>query len=506
LTSNEGITRRDLVRGGVALGAAGLALDPALRAIVGTADARPPRCPGRLQDIKHIVVLMQENRSFDEFFGTFPGVRGFDDPRNRQAFAQPGYHGRGSRKGHLLPFHINGRTPAGQCLGNLDAPTHNWAPQHLSWNGGRNDRFYKVHAQRQWDGPLATDLMGYFEKQDIPYFWALARAFTLCDMYFCSVIGPTEPNRLYSISATLDPAGRRGGPSLNTVFNGQGLVGNYSWTTMPEQLQARGISWKSYTQASGQFDDPFPAFRQFHTNPTLNRLGIQPTYPADFEADLARDQLPAVSWVQVSFDQSEHPGFPPAKGEFAVDRVLRAIWSRPSIWRKTVVIVNHDENGGFFDHVAPPTPPRGTKGEFLTVGRLPAHAGGIRGPIGLGFRVPCIVVSPWTRGGLVCSDVFDHTSVLRLIERRFGAEVPNLSKWRRSVTGDLTTAFNFASPPNFSIPTLPPTSATSPLVTTGQCASGPLKPYPVPKRISMPHQRRGRPRRPSGICRAGSRR
>jgi phospholipase C len=348
--------------------------------------------------------------------------------------------------------------------------------------------------------------MGYFERQDIPYYWALARAFTLCDMYHCSVLGPTEPNRLYSVSATLDPAGRRGGPSLNTVFNGQGLVGNYSWTTMPEQLQARAISWKSYTQASGQFDDPFPAFRQFHTNPTLNRLGIQPTYPADFEADLARDQLPAVSWVQVSFDQSEHPGFPPAKGEFAVDRVLRAIWSRPNIWRKTVVIVNHDENGGFFDHVAPPTPPRGTKGEFLTVGRLPAHAGGIRGPIGLGFRVPCIVVSPWTRGGLVCSDVFDHTSVLRLIERRFGAEVPNLSKWRRSVSGDLTTVFNFAAPPNFSIPTLPPTSATLPLVTTGQCASSSLKPYPVPKRISMPRQRRGRARRPSGICGAGSRR
>lgn len=500
--SNEGITRRDLVRGGAALGAAGLALDPMLRSIVGTADARPGRCFGSLRNIEHIVVLMQENRSFDEYFGTFPGARGFDDPRNRRAFAQPGYHGRGSRKGHLLPFHINGRTPAGQCLGNLEAPTHDWAPQHLSWNGGRNNRFYKVHSQSRWDGPLGSNVMGYFEKQDIPYYWALARQFTLCDMYFCSVIGPTEPNRLYSVSATLDPAGRHGGPNVQTTFNAQGLAGSFSWTTMPEQLQARGISWKSYTQPGGQFDSPFPAFAQFRTNPTLNRLGIKPTYPADFEADLARNQLPAVSWVQVSFTESEHPGFPPAKGEFAVDQVLRAIWRHPHIWRKTAVIINYDENGGFFDHVAPPTPPRGTKGEFLTVSRLPAKAGGIRGPIGLGFRVPCIIVSPWSRGGLICSDVFDHTSVLRLIERRFGAEVPNLSRWRRSVTGDLSTAFNFAAPPNYSIPNLPRTSATSSLVTTGQCTSGKATPYPVPKRIHMPRQRPGRARRPSGLlCR-----
>jgi phospholipase C len=98
--------------------------------------------------------------------------------------------------------------------------------------------------------------------------------------------------------------------------------------------------------------------------------------------------------------------------------------------------------------------------------------------------------------------VLDHTSVLRLIERRFGAEVPNLSRWRRSVTGDLSTAFNFAAPPNYSIPSLPPTSATSSLVTTGQCTSSKAAPYPVPRRIHMPRQRPGRARRPSGLlCR-----
>jgi phospholipase C len=496
------ITRRSFLRAGAALGASGLVYDTLGGGGPESASARVRRCGGRLDDIEHIVVLMQENRSFDEFFGTFPGVRGFDDRRNRQAFAQPGYHGPGARKGHLLPYHVNGRKPVGQCLGDLDRPNHDWAPQHLSWNHGRNNRFYEVHSRPQWDGQFGANVMGYFKQPDIPYFWALARAYTLCDMYFCSVIGPTEPNRVYSVSATLDPAGRHGGPCLETVFNAQGLAGNFSWTTMPEQLQARGISWKSYTAASGQFDSPFPAFRQFRTNPKLNRLGIQPTYPDDFETDLARGELPAVSWVQVAFGESEHPGSPPAKGEYAVDQVLGAIWKRPHIWRKTVVIISHDENGGFFDHVAPPTPPPGTKGEFLTVDRLPAHADGIRGPIGLGFRVPAIIVSPWSRGGLVCSDTFDHTSVLRLIERRFGAEVPNLSRWRRSATGDLTTAFNFAAAPNYSVPRLPPTSATSPLVTTKQCAPGPVSPYPVPASIPEPRQEPGRARRPSGLCTA----
>jgi phospholipase C len=287
------ITRRGFLKTGAVLGAAGLASDALGGPLLESASARARQTRARFQDVEHIVVLMQENRSFDEFLGTFPGVRGFDDKRNRQAFAQPGYNGPGARSGHLLPFHVDGRSPVGQCLGDIDRPNHDWAPQHLSWNHGRNNHFYKVHAETAWDGAFGVNVMGYLDKPDIPYFWALARAYTVCDMYFCSVIGPTEPNRVYSISATLDPAGRHGGPCVETVFNGAGLAGNFTWTTMPEQLRARGISWKSYTQApSGQLDSPFPAFTRFHTDPTLNRFGIQPTYPADFHADLARDELP----------------------------------------------------------------------------------------------------------------------------------------------------------------------------------------------------------------------
>ena len=170
-----------------------------------------------------------------------------------------------------------------------------------------------------------------------------------------------------------------------------------------------------------------------------------------------------------------------------------------------------DEGGGFFDHVPPPTAPPGTAGEYLTTTRLPALAGGIRGPIGLGFRVPLLVISPFSRGGFVCSDTFDHTSLLRFLERRFGPEVPNLSTWRRSVTGDLTSAFNFAAP-DPSRPALPrPPSRPDPRVVGSSCATragaflrGPKFPtvtgYPLPPPPqTMPGQEPGSPRRPSGL-------
>jgi phospholipase C len=166
--------------------------------------------------------------------------------------------------------------------------------------------------------------------------------------------------------------------------------------------------------------------------------------------------------------------------------------SNPKVWSKTALFITWDENGGFFDHVAPPVAPKGTKGEYLTVSPLPAAANGIAGPIGLGFRVPMLIVSPFTRGGLVCSDTFDHTSMLRFIETRFGVEVPNLSEWRRRVTGDLTSAFNFAAAPNDRRAPLPAPKGHGDDV----CLSPPPVRVPNP---SFPHQEPGRRGRPSGI-------
>jgi phospholipase C len=263
---------------------------------------------------------------------------------------------------------------------------------------------------------------------------------------------------------------------------------------MPERLDSHRISWKVYTDHSGggAFDSVLTYFKQYAPGSKLAKRGLEPTYPQDFIADLEHDRLPHVSWLLPGVTASEHPGFStPVAGEIVVRQIVEAIFSHPKIWKRTALLITWDENGGFFDHVTPPTPPKGTKGEFLTVSSLPAAADGVRGPVGLGFRVPMIVVSPFSRGGLVCSDVFDHTSTLRFLEARFGVEVPNLSSWRRGVTGDLTSAFNFAATPRHGRP---------PLAEPGSSGAQCSKPQPVPVPSQpFPRQERGHRRRPSGI-------
>jgi phospholipase C len=208
------------------------------------------------------------------------------------------------------------------------------------------------------------------------------------------VIGPTDPNRLYAMSGTLDPAGQGGGPILSTSATRVERYGTLSWTTMPEQLQARGISWKVYGDPDGNYgDNVLPYFRQYQTNPALAANGLSPTFPGTFEADVAAGILPQVSWVLAPLVQSEHPPAPVVYGEAAAARVLNDLVSNPSLWAKTALFITHDENGGFFDHVAPTAAPAGTPGEYLTVDPLPSEAGGVAGPIGLGFRVPLLIVS-----------------------------------------------------------------------------------------------------------------
>jgi phospholipase C len=153
-----------------------------------------------------------------------------------------------------------------------------------------------------------------------------------------------------------------------------------------------------------------------------------------------------VSWIIPSLVDSEHPSAAPTNGASHVAKVLTTLMSNQELWSKTVVFLTYDENGGFFDHVAPPTAPAGTDGEHLTVHPLPAAAGGMAGPIGLGFRVPMLVISPFSRGGHANSDTFDHTSLLRFLEARFGVKAPNLTAWRRKTVGDLTSTLDTGHP------------------------------------------------------------
>ncbi len=476
------LSRRQVMAAGLGTGAA-LLMDSCGSSVVKKA---VEACPagGSLTDVEHIVVLMIENRSFDHFFGAYRGVRGFDDhpASSLGAFSQPWPGDVADPPAErLLPYHLDTLDTSlrASIIGNVDVPTHDWAPQHMSWAGGAMDAFVKTHAMPQYDKPAYAPLvMGYYERSDLPFWYALADSFTLLDNYYCSVLGPTMPNRLCAMSGTIDPGGRRGGPIMSTPsISGPGdtsdVLFTCSWPTMFEGLESNGIPWKVYQQP-GSSTGPIEAvnlavgfnallyFKQYQDpSSSLYKKAFLPSWPADFEADVSRGELPAVSWLIPPLIASAHPPAPPELGAWMVARVLDALSSNRAVWEKTVLIVTFDENGGFFDHVPPPTPPPGTPGEELTVRPLPADARGISGPVGLGFRVPTLVISPFSRGGWVNSDTFDHTSILRLIETRFGVEAPNLSEWRRRTVGDLTTTVDFAKP-EASVPSLPPAPLDAP--------------------------------------------
>jgi phospholipase C len=505
------LTRRELLKLGAATAVAELAslgLYGCGSANGGTVAPRPPTpfvC-SNLTDIDHVVILIQENRSFDHYFGSYRGVRGFSD--QSMAFQQPDpANTMNAPIAKLLPFHLDTSTTNAACTHDI---SHDWVPQHQSWDNNAMDGF--VTSRLPINANDAVLAMGYYTRADLPYYYALADAFTICDNFFCSVMGPTDPNRLYTMAASIDPDGTNGGPILQTVVtNRASIYGRLTYTTMPEQLQARGISWRVYsspdeTIAGGILsDNVLPYFKNFQDpSSVLHQNAFGPQFPVDFLADVASGNLPQVSWIVGSVLTSDHPPAPSVFGENIVSLIVGALTANPTLWVKTLFILTYDENGGFFDHVPPTTAPPGTPGEYITAPAVPdpTVVGNppITGPIGLGFRIPTLLISPFTRGGFVSSDLFDHTSILRFLETRFGAEVPNLSAWRRSTVGDLTSALNFKKPDQ-SLPNLP---STPPAVqeVIQQCVAnlaGTTSP-PVPATQALPTQETGSPTRPSGVC------
>lgn len=465
----------------------------------------PPVC-SKLTDIEHVVILIAENRSFDHYFGSYRGVRGFSDQST--AFQQP-YPANTTNPpvGELLPFHLDTTAVNAACTHDI---THDWISQHLSWNNGAMNGF--VTSRQPINGNDAVLAMGYYNRADLPYYYAVADAFTICDNYFCSVIGPTDPNRLYTMAASIDPDGKNGGPLLETLItNRASFYGRLTYTTMPEQLQSHGISWRVYSSPDANIlngilsNNVLSYFKNYQDSSSpLHQHAFGPIFPTDFVSDAVSGNLPQVSWIIPPVIASNHPPSPSIFGENILSTIVTALTSNAAQWAKTVLFATYDENGGFFDHVPPVTAPAGTPGEYVTARAVPdATAIGnpaIQGPIGLGFRVPMLVISPFSRGGLVASELFDHTSVLRFIETLFGAEVPNLSAWRRATVGDLTSALNFQAP-DTSVPKLP---STIPAIAQQiqECAGNlaGTKPYTVPNPQSSPTQESGQARRPSGVC------
>ncbi|CAI3153505.1 Non-hemolytic phospholipase C [Acinetobacter calcoaceticus] len=440
---------------------------------------------GTIQDVKHIVILTQENRSFDNYFGTLKGVRGFGD-----RFTIPMTEGRkvweqyDAKKNKILPYHLDSR------LGNaqrVSGTPHSWSDGQAAWDNGR---------MSDWVAYKKPQSMGYYKKQEVEYQFALANAFTICDAYHCAMHAGTNPNRKFIWTGTNGPTGA-GVASVVNEFDGIGpSTEGYEWMTYPERLQQAGVTWKVYQNMPDNFtDNPLAGFKQYRRaneqsgQPVSNDVLVCPAYDekidatqplykgiantmsdggflGTFKADIAQGKLPQVSWLVAPATYSEHPGpSSPVQGAWYMQEVLNALTENPQVWSQTVLLVNFDENDGFFDHIpSPSAPSKDEKGvvqgkttlsdqqvsyEYFnhpavaTAKSQPATDGRVYGP---GVRVPMYVISPWSRGGWVNSQVFDHTSILQFLEKRFGVQEPNISPYRRAVCGDLTTAFDFKTP------------------------------------------------------------
>ncbi|MGB3072390.1 MAG: phospholipase C, phosphocholine-specific [Ottowia sp.] len=542
-------SRRDFFRksaGAVGAASALTVLPPSIRkalAIPASVNSRT------IKDVKHIVILMQENRSFDHYFGTMRGVRGFGDPfpiplaSGKSVFSQPNPNG-GS---DIHPFRRDS-TVYNALIGS--GTPHNFPDQQAAWNQGKMDRWIQFKNQ-------AT--MGYFMREDIPFQFALADAFTVCDGYHCSILTGTDPNRIvfWSGSAANPELRKQGINSTDTdgepvnsrcwpnpykwvagrvqQADGSGQVDpstgayNYKytnsafqWDTLPDLLQKAGVSWRIYQNMNNNWTGAmhgclaFASFRKAQPGSPIYERGLTggpetadgaANFLAQLKHDVINGTLPEVSWVLPTQDLAEHPGSKEGvagAADFIAD-VLDALTANPEIWSKTALFVTFDENDGFFDHAAmPAVPSYDANGNLMGKFTVPLEgeyfdasvntskylkaadttSGKIR-PWGMSSRVPMYVISPWSKGGWVNSQVFDHTSVGRFLEKRFGITVDAISPWSRAVSGDLTTCFDFEHPNDPVFPALPDTSnfpainAAQRLLPTTGVTTAPAVPQPL---------------------------
>ena len=485
---------------------------------------------GTIQDVEHIVCLMQENRSFDHYFGSMAGVRGFADPfpipvpdtallKGRTVWYQRNDTATGSNPSVLAPQH-NDTSVNFALIRTSDTP-HLYPDAQLAWDHGRLSN---------WPQYKNNPSMVYFTQTDIPFQFALANAFTLCDDNHSAFTGGTNPNRCYFYTGTNHG---KDDPSLPGVFNGPAMDNSYNaltngpvksgytWMTYAERLEDAGVSWQVYQNEEVEFYalNSLLGFKNFRdanaaSTPTVSpartprqqalyEKGIRTRDLDLLKADVIAGTLPQVSWICATSSGSEHPSASsPAQGAAYIARVLDALTANPDVWSKTVLIVNFDENDGFFDHAAPPAPPSYTSWNAdpalaqlagaSTVDASDEYLGDADGgiasvdpykhhPFGLGPRVPLYVISPWSKGGWVNSQVFDQTSTIRFIEKRFGVVETNISAWRRAVVGDLTSCFNFATPNDADlVSSLPDTTARDAASRAlGKTTTPPVAPVPV---------------------------
>ena len=529
-------------------------------------------------DAEHIVFLMQENRSFDHCYGALQGVRGFNDPR---AISLPNKNKvwlQTNAKGETYaPFRLDLKNTKATWMRSLP---HSWTNQVDARNDGKYDKWLDTKQSGNEEYKEMPLTMGFYNREDIPFYYALADAFTVCDQNFCSALTGTTPNRLYFWSGTI--RAEQNERSKANVWNDDADYDDpVNWKTYPERLEENNVSWKVYQNdisVSGGFsdeedswmsnftDNPLEFFSQYHVklspryiyflqkqlellpseirqleeklsggtlketekealtkqieskkkdlqmireeagiytqakfdalpdaekkihekafidnrkdplfykltkfNYTSDNVKHEVTVPAgdiffQFRKDVNEGTLPAVSWVVAPENFSDHPSSA-WYGAWYISEMLDILTKNPEVWKKTIFIINYDENDGYFDHVPPFVAPHPNKpetgknspgidsgSEYVTRNEEQSKKASDvtyfrESPIGLGYRVPMVIVSPWTRGGWVNSQVFDHTSCLqfleKFLEKKTGKRIQetNISTWRRAICGDLTSVF-----------------------------------------------------------------
>ncbi|WP_316810140.1 phosphocholine-specific phospholipase C [Pedobacter heparinus] len=466
-----------------------------------------------IKDVEHIVILMQENRSFDHYFGTMRGVRGFGDrfpiplESGQRAFFQS------DGKKIIPPYHASKKTSNAALI---NGTPHDFPDMQAAWNQGKYGFWPKFKT------PFS---MAYYTREEIPFQYALAEAFTISDAHHCSVATGTDPNRIMFWSGSnFNPEKRAQGincteadseptnircwvkgalPEPGYIYKGSA----FQWPTIPDVLQEAGISWRIYQDPNDNWDGAmhgglaFESFRNAKPGSPLYENGMKHWSLDDLRTQVKDNKLPAVSWVLPSQKNSEHPGAPssPYRGSDFTHEVLKALTANPEVWSKTVFFLTFDENDGLFDHIPAPAVPSYNLDNTLAgkstidvagmyfnneagTGRVPIPAyppkpgapvpevktrsyqdkrdtisGNIR-PWGMGPRVPLYIISPWSKGGWVNSEVADHTSVGQFIEKRFGVKIPAISPWHRAISSDLTSAFDFERPNDPVFPKMPETA------------------------------------------------
>ncbi len=416
---------------------------PALAALLATLVAPAPPTTaatgsGLSSSIQHVVVLMQENRSFDTYFGKlhFQG--------------QPKVEAEPLNASNPNPLDPNGKPirafhKTSPCeVADLD---HSWNGAHQEWDNGKMDGF--TAASTVSEDPTGSRTMGYYDTRDLPFYYALYSTFATNDRYFSSVLSQTFPNRFYLLAGT----------SFGHIRNDLPPPDGFTQPTIFNLLDDAGVSWAIYFSQIA-FAYEFSYVREHSAGHV---------FPIDqYYADAAAGTLPQVSFIdpifvaQANVETDEHPASNVQVGEKFVSDVTNALFASPD-WSSSAMFLTYDENGGFYDHVAPPSapvpdaiPPMFEPGD--TPGAFDRY----------GFRVPVAVISPYTRPHYVSHVVEDHTSILRFIETRFG--LPSLTN-RDANANPMLEYFDF-SHPSFATPPMLPAAPIDP-AGVEQCMSAP---------------------------------